>query len=185
LELLLTHPDKFRRLQPDTVETRKLQFLAEERRKLVNRHTSEVQRLIGWLKQVFPQIVHWFDDPASAMVGSLLLRWPTLQALQKASPKVLLKFFSQHNCRGEELIRQRIEQIRQAVIATTDEALMQTGLLCIQNSIALLEIMRAGIATFDQQIAEIYRNHPDRAIMESFPGAGAALEPRARSLRHS
>ena len=55
---------------------------------------------------------------------------------------------------------------------------MQTGLLCIQNSIALLEIMRAGIATFDQQIAEIYRNHPDRAIMESFPGAGAALEPR-------
>lgn len=178
LELLLTHPDKFRRLQPDTVETRKLQFLAEERRKLVNRHTSEVQRLIGWLKQVFPQIVHWFDDPASVMVGSLLRRWPTLQALQKASPKVLLKFFSQHNCRGEELIRQRIEQIRQAVIATTDEALMQTGLLCIQNSIALLEIMRAGIATFDQQIAEIYRNHPDRAIMESFPGAGAALEPR-------
>ena len=112
LELLLTHPDKFRRLQPDTVETRKLQFLTEERRKLVNRHTSEVQRLIGWLKQVFPQIVHWFDDPASVMVGSLLLRWPTLQALQKASPKVLLKFFSQHNCRGEELIRQRIEQIR-------------------------------------------------------------------------
>ena len=113
------------------------------------RHTSEVQRLIGWLKQVFPQIVHWFDDPASVMVGSLLLRWPTLQALQKASRKVLLKFFSQHNCRSEELIRQRIEQIRQAVIATTDEALMQTGLLCIQNSIALLEIMRAGIRCSD------------------------------------
>ena len=71
-----------------------------------------------------------------------------------------------------------MEQIRQAVVATNDEALMQTALLCIQNSVALLEIMRAGIATFDKQIAEIYGKHPDRAIMESFPGAGPALEPR-------
>lgn len=178
LELLLTHPDKFCRLQPDTVETRKLQFLTEERRKLVNQHTSEVQRLIGWLKQIFPQILQWFDDPACAMVGALLLRWPTLPALQKASPKALRKFFGQQNCRSEERIEERIEQIRQAVIATTDQALMQTGLLCIQNSVALLETMRAGIATFDKQIAEIYRQHPDRAIMASFPGAGPALEPR-------
>ena len=77
LELLLTHPDKFRRLQPDTVETRKLQFLTEERRRLVNQHTSESQRLIGWLKQTFPQILEWFENPACAMVGALLLRWPT------------------------------------------------------------------------------------------------------------
>ena len=139
LELLLTHPDKFRRLQPDTVETRGLQFLTEERRKLVNQHTSEVQRLIGWLKQIFPQILAWFDDAASPMVGSLLLRWPTLQTLQKAKPQTLRKFFGQQNCRSEERIEERIEQIRHSVVATTDEALMQTGLLCIQNSVAVLE----------------------------------------------
>jgi hypothetical protein len=178
LELLLTHPDKLRRLQPDSVETRKLQFLTEERRKLVNQHTSEVQRLIGWLKQIFPQILQWFENPATAMVGALLQRWPTLQALHKASDKTLRKFFGQQNCRSEERIEERLKQIRQAVVATTDEALMQTGLLCIQNSVALLEILRAGIANFDRQIAEVYQTHPDRAIMESFPGAGPALEPR-------
>lgn len=67
-----------------------------------------------WLKQVFPQILRWFDDPACAMVGKLLLRWPTLPDLQKASPKVLRKFFLQHNCRREERIQERIEQIRLA-----------------------------------------------------------------------
>lgn len=46
LELLFTHPDKFRRFDPDTVETRRLQFLTEERRKLVNQHTSELQRVV-------------------------------------------------------------------------------------------------------------------------------------------
>ena len=178
LELLLTHPDKFRGFHPDTVETRKLQFLTEERRQLVNQHTSEVQRLISWLKQIFPQILQWFDKPACEMVGDLLLRWPTLEALQKASPKVLLKFFHQHNCRSEERIEARIDQIRQAVVATTDEALVQTGLLCIQHSVAMLKILRSSIETFDQQIHEVYQNHPDRFIMESFPGAGPALEPR-------
>jgi transposase len=178
LDLLVRHPERLRRLQPDTLETRRLQFLTEERRKQVNQHTSEVQRLTNWLKQVFPQILRWFDNPAAPLVGDLLLRWPTLLQLQKASPKTLLKFFHQHNCRSEERIQQRLTEIRQAVPATTDEALLETGTLCIQTCVRTLAQMRTSIAAFDRQIAEVYRGHPDRAIMESFPGAGPALEPR-------
>lgn len=178
LELLLTHPEKLRRLEPDTVETRCLQFLTEERRKLVNQHTSEVQRLIGWLKQVFPQILQWFEDPGCALVGELLMRWPSLEALQRARPQTLRQFFHQHNSRSEERIQQRLEQIRQAVPATTDAALLETALLCIQNSVRLLEQMRASLAVFDDRIAQVHRTHPDYALMQSFPGAGPALEPR-------
>jgi transposase len=178
LDLLVKHPERLRRLQPDTVETRRLQFLTEERRKQVNQHTSEVQRLTNWLKQVFPQILRWFDDPAAPLVGELLLRWPTLPELQKASPQTLLKFFHRHNCRSQERIQQRLAEIRQAVPATTDAALLETGTLCIQNSVRALALMRSAIAAFDRRIEGAYRDHPDRAIMESFPGAGPALEPR-------
>jgi transposase len=178
LELLVAHPEKLRRLDPDTVETRQLQFLTEQRRQLVNQQSSETQRLIAWLKQVFPQMLQWFDDPAGPLVGKLLLRWPTLQALRKVSPKVLRAFFTRHNPRGAQQTETRIEQIRQAVAATQDTALLSAGALCIQNSVGLLEQMRQGIARFDKEIAAIYRAHPDCAIMESFPGAGPALEPR-------
>src|SRR5262245_39712432 len=178
LELVVSHAHQLRRLEPDTVETRKLQFFSEERRHLVDQQTSETQRLIHWLKQIFPQILRWFDEPACAMVGELLLRWPTLQALQKASPKALRTFFHQHNCRGAERMEQRLAQIRQAVTATHHVALLDTGILCIHNSVRLLQQMRAGIAHFDRQIEQTYREHPDRVIMESFPGAGPALEPR-------
>jgi len=178
LDLLVKHPERLRPLQPDTVETRGLQFLTEERRKLVNLHSSESQRLINWLKQVFPQILRWFDDPATPLVGDLLLRWPTLQQLQKASQKTLLTFFHQHHCRSEQRVQQRLAEIRQAVPASTDPALLQTGALCIQNSVRALAQMRTAIVAFDRHIAETYRCHPDRAIVASFPGAGPALEPR-------
>lgn len=178
LELLIKHSDRLRPLQPDTVETRSLQFLTEERRKLVDQQTSESQRLTNWLKQVFPQILQLFDDPASPLVGDLLLRWPSLQALQKVSGKTLRTFLHQHNCRSEERIQQRLDQIRQAVPATTDPALLETATLCIENSVRVLAQIRSGIQSFDRRIAEVYQSHPDRPIMESFPGAGLALEPR-------
>ena len=178
LDLLIKHPERFKCLRPDTEETRKLQFLTEERRKLVNLHTSQLQYLINWLKQVFPQILLWFDKPSTPLVEDLILRWPTLPQLQKVSPKKLLKFLQQHNCRSEERNQQRLAEIRQAIPATNDPALLTSGTLCIQNAVRLLAQMRAGIAAFDRQIDEVFQSHPDRAIVESFPGAGPALEPR-------
>jgi hypothetical protein len=178
LDLLIKHPEQLRCLKPDTVETRKLQFLTEERRKLVDLHTSQLQCLINWLKQVFPQILHWFGDPSTPLVEDLLLRWPTLPQLQKVSPKTLLKFLHLHNCRSEERNQQRLTEFRQALPATHDPALLATGVLCIQNSVRLLAQMRAAIKVFDRQIAETFQIHPDRLIVESLPGAGPALEPR-------
>jgi len=178
LDLLTKHPERFKCLRPDTVETRKLQLLTEERRKLVNLHTSQVQYLTNWLKQIFPQILLWFDDPSTKLVEDLLLCWPTLPQLQKVSPKKLLKFLQLHNCRSEARNQQRLAEIRQAVPATTDPALLSGGTLCIQNSVRLLAQLRDSIAVFDRHIQEVFQSHPDRFIVESFPGAGAALEPR-------
>jgi hypothetical protein len=187
LDYLVKHPEQLRCLRPDTVETRSLQFLTEERRKLVEARTATLQSLIHWLKQVFPQMVRWFDDLSAPLVADLLLRWPTLQELQKVKPKTLLKFFHQHNCRSEERNQERLEQIRQALPATDDPALLQVGILCIHNAARILADMRQAIAEFDRQIAVIYQAHPDRFITESLPGAGPALEPRliaaAGSLR--
>jgi hypothetical protein len=144
----------------------------EERRKLGNEHTRQVQVLIYWLKQIFPQILGWFDEMSSPLVGDLLKRWPELPKLQKASKKTLRTFFQQHNCRSEERIQQRLDAIGLAVPATTDAALLRAGNLCIQLLVQMLTNLRAGIAEFDSQIEAIYQTHPDRLITASLPGAG-------------
>ena len=124
LDYVVKHPDRIRCIQPDTVETRTLQLLVQERRRIVDEHTARVQILTHWLKQIFPRILKWFETLATPLVLELLKRWPTLAGLRKVSDKKLRTFFHQHNCRSEESIGERLNGIRQAPDAVSDPALM-------------------------------------------------------------
>jgi hypothetical protein len=99
LELLLQNRAQLRRLDPDTTETRRLQFLVEQRRQWVNEKTRQADRLTAKLKMYYPQTLQWFEEVDSPLVGALLPRWPMLEKLQKARPATLRDFFHQHHCR--------------------------------------------------------------------------------------
>src|SRR5258707_12811423 len=72
LDLLVRHREKLRRLNPDTVETRTLQFLVEGRRKLVNDKTRYSNRLTACLKLHFRQGLDWFAEVSSKFAGDFL-----------------------------------------------------------------------------------------------------------------
>jgi len=178
LDLLLRHRDRLRPLQPDTVETRLLHFLVEERRRSVDEKTRQSNRLTDCLKLYFPQILRWFDDVTTPLVGDLLQRWGSLGELQRAHPGTLRKFFHQHNCRSAELMEERITGIYQAIPATTDQAVLEAGIMTARGLAALLATLCSHIASFDQRIAQLVESHPDGALFASLPGAGSALVPR-------
>jgi len=178
LDLLLRHRERLRPLQPDTAETRLLHFLVEERRQTVDERTRESLRLTDCLKLYFPQVLQWFDDVASPLVGDLLERWPTLEELQRAHPGTLRRFLQEHNCRSQEKNAERIAAMQQAVAATQDQAVREACLLITRSLVAMLATLRAQIAMFDRRIAELVADHPDGALFRSPPGAGAALVPR-------
>jgi transposase len=178
LDLLVHHRGHLRRLSPDTEQTRLVQQLVEARRTLVNEKTRQSNRLTAKLKLYFPQILTWFDEIDSALVGALLERWPTLEAVQKARQASLRSFFTQHNCRRAELIDQRLEQIRQAIPAIRDTAVIQSAVAMVSVLVSLIGTLRQGIAALDRQIEQAAAAHPDFAIFDSFPGAGPVLAPR-------
>ena len=177
LDLLAHHRDKLRRLDPDTAETRALQFLVEGRRKFVDDKTRYSNRLTAHLKMCFPQVLDWFSVVSSALVCDFLQRWPTLEKLQRARPETLRKFFLGHHIGTSELDR-RLEQIRQAVPATQDEAVIRSSSTYALALVRILREVRMAIVGYDEQIDRLARQHPDFAIMDSLPGAGAALVPR-------
>jgi len=178
LDILMLHRDKLRQLTPDTPETRTLQFLVEERRKLVHEKTRYSNRLTAHLKMYFPQALAWFDEIGSNIAAEFLERWPSLDKLQRARPATIERFFIDHNSRDRERITERLEQIRKAIPATTDAAVLTSCSAAIAAWAALLKQVLAAIATYDDKIDALARAHPDYALMNSFPGAGPALTPR-------
>jgi transposase len=178
VDLLVHHREKLRRLNPDTEQTRTLQFLVEARRKFVNDKARCSNRLTAYLKMYFPQVLNWFSEVTSPIAGDFLECWPSLQKLQKARPETLRKFFIQrHSCTPDNIDR-RLEEIRQAVCATHDAAVTCS---CSAAVLALVRIVRAirdAIICYDQQIEILAREHPDFAIIDSLPGVGPALAPR-------
>jgi transposase len=178
LDLLVHHRSRLRRLEPDTEQTRTLQMLVEERRKMVNEKTRQSNRLTDKLKLYFPQVLSWFDEVDSELVGAFLERWPTLQALQRTRPSTLRQFFHEHNCRSEERIQQRVEQSRQAIPATRDQAVIRSAVAAVTVLVRLIQALREGIAALDKEIQQLALAHPDFVIFDSLPGAGKVMVPR-------
>ena len=176
LDLLLRHRDRLRRLQPDTINTRLLLLLVEDRRQLVDDKTRLTLRLQDCLKQYFPQLVKWFDMD-SALVGDLLKQWPDLQHLQRCHDGTLRKFFRQHHY-GEDRIAQRIDAIRAAVPATNDPAVLEAGSRKARHLTESLATLRDQITQLERRRDELVATHPDTPIFASFPGAGRATVPR-------
>jgi len=178
LEIVCQHRERLRRLDPDTTGMRLLQFRVEDRRQLVDQRTAISNRLTDLLKIYFPQILVWFPALDAPLVGELLKRWPSLQDLQKARPAAVEKFLRQHNYRHEEDIQQRIEQIRQAIPATDDEALLDSAQFKTRIYVQQMAVLRTAISELEKKIAELASRQADYAIFESLPGAGKALAPR-------
>ena len=178
LDLLLRHPEQLRAQQPDTIHTRLLQFLVEQRRTMVDEKTRQGNRLTDCLKLYFPQLLRWFNDVSSPLVGALVERWPNLPALQRSHPGTLRKFFHEQNCRGEDKIEERIAAIYQAVPATGDAAVCEGVSLMARGLTAVIATLRTHIAEFDRRIAEVVATHPETPIFDSLPGAGKVLVPR-------
>jgi transposase len=113
LELLLLHRDKLRRLSPDDEATRRVQNLVEERRNLVDEKTAQSNRLTGYLKLYFPQMLEWFEKLDMPLVCDSLERWPTLEELQKVPPELYESEVA--------LISERMEQCGKKVEKSTGQ----------------------------------------------------------------
>jgi transposase len=178
LELLLRHPDKLTRLEPESVPMRSLRHLVEARRTLVQDRVRITNRITAALKAYFPQVLDWFRDKEAAVFADFVERWPTLELVQRARTETLATFFRSHNVRYQTAIDRRIAAIRQELPLTTDPAAIQPNLLLVNVLLPQLRAACAAIDRLDDEIGKLAPELPDYALFRALPGAGAALAPR-------
>ena len=175
------HQNKIQPWIPDSEDCRLLMRLVEYRRKTVNKRVRLTNELTQLLKEYFPQALDLAGALDHVMACKFLLKWPTLQKLQKCRPEVVRRFYREQGCRHSELIEKRIEQINNTCPLTTDKAILESSILMVQTIIPQLRMLIDAIARFDERIDEVYRKQPDAEIFSSFPGAGKALAPRLQA----
>jgi len=178
-ELLHTHHGKLRPWQPDDAQTRRLQQLVSHRRAVVDERTGLSNRLKALLKQYFPQALDLCgEDLWRPLATAFLLKWPTLQSLQKAKPQAVNSFYYLHGSRSQKLITERLDQIAKAVVLTDEAAVLESHTLRVQLICRQLQLLQKSIAEFDEKIAAAFKAHEDHDLFASLPGAGPVLAPR-------
>jgi transposase len=179
LDILLHHRDRLNVWQPDEPITRQLQLLVEARRRFVADQVRLTNRLRSTLKSYFPQALQLAgEDLSSTLACAFVQKWPTLEAAQKTRPHLLRKFYYGHQCRGEELIQYRLQLLAQAQPLTSDAAVVAAQSLLAQSTARELAALPAVLTEYDRRISELFAQHADFAIWDSFPAAGPALAPR-------
>lgn len=178
-EYVRFHRDKLHALEPDTVLTRTLAGLVETRRQLVDERTRMVEQLHSVLKTYYPLAdLILGAEMTKPMASDFLHRWPDLESLQKAKPRVLQSFFYKHNSRSHETIQERLAARAQAKALTTDPAIIGPARLRVRALAAMLKPLHKMIAKLDQEIQAAMDQHPDAALFRSLPGTGPCLAPR-------
>jgi transposase len=179
LDLLRVHQARLRPLLWEDERTRKLAALVLARRDTVDRRTQALNQLTSLLKTYYPQALGLAGENLSApMALEFLRRWPELLRLQAARPATIRNFYYRHNVRRPEWVEKRLQQIKETVALTTEEAVVGVALLQLKLLLEIITAFNKHIAGMEVQIATTFAGHADAPLFKALPGAGPALAPR-------
>ena len=178
VDLIMRHPERFKPLQPQSIEMRTLATLVEQRRHLVDDKIRITNRLRVALKQYYPQTLAWFDHIDTLLFCDFLTRWPTLLQAKRVRKNTLKTFFHGHNMRFEQVLQQRLDAIKTASPLTLDEAVIVPYRLQALVFVEQLRVLLNAIKRFDAEIESVAKQHTDYALFSALPGAGPTLAPR-------
>jgi len=176
-ELLHQHRDRLTAWSPDDAQTRTLQMLVEQRRRLVNDRTRLSNRLTAALKAYYPQTLDWLPDLCTEVACDFLSRWPTLTLLQRARSATIEQFFRHHHSHASLLAR-RLSAIKSATPLVTDQAVITSSTLLVKSLVLQLRATMQAIAAHEQEIEQLCAAHPDFQLFAALPGAGRVMAPR-------
>ncbi len=177
-EMVCLHRDHLHLWVPNDEISRSLALLSESRRKAVDARTKITNRLTAVLKGYFPQAIKLTGTNLyDKMSLDFLEKWSCLEDIQHARDKSIRTFYTAHRSRRDKLIEERLQLVRCAVPVTTDKAILMDSTITVNMLVQQLKSLNLSIGEYDQALAELFDQHPDKDIFNSLPGAGNVLNP--------
>ncbi len=179
LQILTKHRELLKPLNPDTEETRLLGRLVEDRRKIVDLRTSQIEALSACLKEYFPQAIEVLSgNLATRLACDFVKKWPAFDNFQQANDSTIKRFFYGHNVRSPQVIEKVLKVATSAQPLTTDPALVESGGRLAQTYAQVISTLNPIIEQYEERIQKLFSKHPEAYLFNGLPGAGPAMAPR-------
>ena len=155
-----------------------LRLLCRDEVALIEQRTALINQLQQALYEYYPAALEAFEDWCAPSAWAFVEIFPTPQALVKAGRRKWQNFLHAH-----KLYHPAMNEKRLAIFARADQFCGSAPVTAAKSALAvalakLLHTLDCQLARYRTLITECFRQHPDRAVFASLPGAGEKLAPR-------
>lgn len=171
-DLLRTDGHRFRVLRPASDSTRALRLAVRARDDLVATRVALANQLRSHLEHAWPGAAAIFADVDSPIALDFLTHYPSPENARRLGPRRLERFLARHHYCGRRSVAELLQRLRCAPVARTRGVEREIGGLVTTSLVALLRPLVAQIKDLDGSIAALLHQHPDGALIQSFPRTG-------------
>lgn len=177
-DLLRKDRDAFRALRPDSELTRELRLLTRDAAELEKTQTMLSNQLRDALKLAFPVVITLFNSIAAPVCLAFLAQFPSLEAAREASIQDIWEVLHQaHQPQAMDRARE-VHEALQGQQLFVDPVTARAKTEQVRTLVALLQTVHRQAVVYQRRIRVLFRQHPDREIFLSLPGAGDYLGAR-------
>lgn len=175
--ILRTDRSRFQPILPDSELARELKVLTRDRDKLVGDRTRLSNRLTAILKAYYPAALELFSEVAQPITLSFLSKYPTYDDAKKLSFAEFERFLSENHYPCPKRAKGIYEKLQQPHLECED-MLVRTKSRLMLTTVLQLQILMDEIKSYEKEIENLLKSHPDSDIFLSLPGAGDILSAR-------
>jgi transposase len=157
---------------------KKLRLLCRDEVLLIEQRTALVNQLQQALYEYYPTALAAFDDWTIPPAWAFVITFPTPQTLVKAGKRKWENFLHANRLWQPEKSQKRLTAFAKAMELRVPDAISEAKSVLAVALATLLRTLEKQIQKHRVLITECFQQHPDHALFETLPGAGAKIAPR-------
>lgn len=171
-DMLRTDGHRFRPLGGTSDQTRALRALVRTRDDLVDVRVGVANQLRALLESYWAGAAVIFTSVEALISLAFLKRYPTPESAKSLNEKRLAAFVEKHGYSGRRTPAELLERLRSAPCGQNGALESEAKGKCVLALVATLGALVSQCSALTSQIEAALEQHPDGALMRSFPHAG-------------
>ena len=172
-DMLRTDGHRFRALRPASDDTKALRAAVRTRDDLVATRVQLANQLRALLDSFWAGAIAIFADIDSPIALDFLETFPTPDSAARLGTKRLDRFLKRHAYCGRRSAEDLLDRLRSAPVGLAGDLERETKGQLVRSFVACIRPIVTHIRELDGLIAALLAQHPDGALLQSFPRTGS------------